>query len=82
MRYTWKNVVTPAGDPQAFTVNPCWPSVLTGNMGYALLTEDPWYTSQNIVVGNDYRRNPSPRTQGVSRPRYKREIDIGHEHRH
>jgi hypothetical protein len=60
----------------ALTVNPCWPSVLTGDMGYALLTDDAWYKSQSIVVGDDYKSDPGPRAQGVIRPRYKREVDI------
>jgi hypothetical protein len=41
MSYTWKNIVMQAGDPQALTANVCRPSVLTGDVGYALFVEDP-----------------------------------------
>jgi hypothetical protein len=72
MSYTWKNIVTSAGDPQALTANVCRPSVLTADVGYALFTDDPWYTSQGIVINGDYNSHPGPKTINAPFPVLKR----------
>lgn len=75
MSYTWKNIVTSAGDPQALTANVCRPSVLTADVGYALFTDDLWYTSQGIVIHGDYNSPPGPKTINVPFPVLKREFE-------
>lgn len=75
MSYTWKNIAKSAGGPEALTANVCRPTVLTGDVGYPLFTDDPWYTSQGITIHGDYNSDPGPRTSTIARPLYKRELD-------
>lgn len=75
MSYKWKNIATSAGDPEALTANVCRPSVLTGDVGYPLFTDVPWYTSQGITIHGDCNSDPDPRKITIARPLYKREPD-------
>lgn len=70
MSYTWKNVNPAVGDPYGLGENVCWPSVLTGDVGYALQTDDPWYGGW---AKTEYNKDPGALTKGVSQPKYKRD---------
>lgn len=69
MSYTWTNVKPPAGDRYGLTANVCRPSVLTKDVRFAIMTDDPYYG--NLRVG-DFNLDPGTRTIGVKRPDYKR----------
>ena len=73
----------PAQADDGITANPCWPSTLVDDPGFALLTDDPWY----FAPGNDQRRlanrayaNPPPLAltqNNPPRPGYqKRFLDL------
>ncbi|OTA23824.1 hypothetical protein BTJ68_12187 [Hortaea werneckii EXF-2000] len=70
---TWKSVSPPIGDPEGLTANVCRPSVLTADVGYALLTDDPWYNGVRI---SDYRSSPGRKTQGVKKPVFRRDEEL------
>ena len=59
----------------SFDDEPCRSIVFTSDVGYTLFTNDPLYTSQGSVLGNDYRSDPGPRVYGKSRARYKLKIE-------
>ncbi|KAL8705755.1 MAG: hypothetical protein Q9201_001150 [Fulgogasparrea decipioides] len=43
------------------TANPCWPSTLVNDPGFALLTNDPWYIHNPQYAGNTHLYpNPPP----------------------
>lgn len=69
MSYTWENVNPPAGDPDGLGANVCRPSVLTNDVGYALLTDNPWYLGRPPTT---YTMDPGSLTVGVSQPQYRR----------
>lgn len=69
MSYTWKNVHPAAGDPYGLAENVCRPSVLTGDVGYALQTDDPWFGGW---AKTDYNKDPGPLTIGKSQPKFKK----------
>ncbi|GAB7349047.1 hypothetical protein MBLNU459_g8013t1 [Dothideomycetes sp. NU459] len=71
MSYTWTNVNPAAGDVYGLTANKCRPSVLTADVGYALQTNDWWYTHRSITI-LDYNSDPGQKTKGVSQPNYKK----------
>lgn len=77
MSYTWSDISEPAGDPAGISTNACWPSVLTNDPGFALLTEDPWYATGFRAVGiGNYKYTPgSAVTSGKNRPNVKRNGD-------
>lgn len=70
---TWKSVNPPIGDPEGLTANVCRPSVLTADVGHALLTDDPWYNGVRI---SDYRSSPGRKTQGVKQPVFRRDDEL------
>lgn len=70
MSYTWKNVNPAVGDPYGLAENVCRPSVLTGDVGYALQTDDSWYGGWAPTT---YNKDPGSLTKGVSQPKYKRD---------
>lgn len=70
MSYTWKNVNPAVGDPYGLAENVCRPSVLTGDVGYALQTDDPWYGGWAKTA---YNKDPGSLTKGVSQPKFKRD---------
>lgn len=74
MSYTWKNVPFDANDPYKLTANPCRPSALTADVGYALFTTDPWY-GRNRIDG-DYNSSPGQKTVGVDVPVLRRDTEI------
>ena len=43
MEYNWFNTQAPPSDPWLLTANPCYPSILTQDPGFALLTWDHFY---------------------------------------
>jgi hypothetical protein len=45
---------------------------LTADVGYTLFTDDPWYTSQGIVINGDYNSHPGPKTINALFPVLKR----------
>lgn len=73
MSYTWTSVSAPAGDPQGLSTNPCYPSVLTADVGFALMTDDPWYQGVHL---NDYNFDPGMKTKGKVKPNYKRDSNF------
>lgn len=69
LSYTVQNVNAAANDPYELTSNVCRPSVLTTDVGFALMTQDPWY---NGVVITDYNYSPGTKTINVQQPTFKR----------
>lgn len=76
MSYTWSGISEPAGDPAGIENNKCWPSVLTNDPGFALLTNDPYYNGWGGVRGYAYKWAPEHAvTVGKSQPKFKRDAD-------
>lgn len=73
MSYTWTNVPIMFPDVQGLSANPCRPSVLTADVGYALFTDDPWY---GVVRLNDYNNSPGQKTIGVNQPLLRRDGQV------
>lgn len=48
LEYNYINIPQPVGDPYLLTTNPCYPSTLTNEPGFALLTQDPYYFFKHI----------------------------------
>ncbi|KAK5678311.1 hypothetical protein LTS10_009483 [Elasticomyces elasticus] len=69
MSYTWKNLRPAVGDPYGLGANICRPSVLTSDVGFALLPNDWWYTNTNAVVSKPYNLPPIV-PPGARRPLY------------
>lgn len=73
MSYTWTSVSQPAGDEHGITLNNCWPSVLTADPGFALLTGDPWYNIVGRAAAIAYKDAPvASLTNNKNRPNVKR----------
>lgn len=54
----------PVGDTYGITANPCWPSSLINDPGWALRTDDAWYTvdnraSKSVIAGGLYALSPA-----------------------
>ncbi|MCJ1311628.1 hypothetical protein MMC25_005301 [Agyrium rufum] len=58
MDYSFTKLSPPAGDAWALTTNPCYPSILTKDPGFALLTWDPYYGRVNNPL--PYSVPPTP----------------------
>jgi hypothetical protein len=75
MEYGSTELSEPVGDSAGITTNPCWPSVLTNDPGFALFTNDPWYNAYPAPLKYIYAKTPSGAiTVGKSRPNFKRLI--------
>ena len=68
-----------AGDPDGLTANPCWPSTLINDPGFALLTNDNYYDDAPIatvlaIQRGLYQQAPGPQYVNgkVNRPGYNR----------
>ena len=73
MDYTWTRLPPLAGDPFGLTANVARPSALTNDVGWPLLTHDPWYGKYGQAINPLTAYNVKPtNTKGVSQPNLKK----------
>ncbi|KAI0888397.1 glycosyl hydrolases family 18-domain-containing protein [Annulohypoxylon maeteangense] len=79
-------VVGPAGDQYGLTANPCWPSTLLYDPGFALLTDDEYYDAHKDaqayarrnykgLIPQDVLGNHQPRPGYTKRDRKAHDLD-------
>ena len=79
MDYQFTRMVQPANDRWLLTTNPCYPSTLTQDPGFALLTYDPYYGG--VPTQLPYTKAPTNQYTMGKKPPSKRQLsgDVGPE---